>query len=56
MKEPRPRKDGTCFVCHKPRRLDQTRLYRVQAEKDPFDSRFCCEETVSYTHKTLPTT
>jgi hypothetical protein len=44
MKEPRPRKDGTCLVCRKPRRLDQSRLYRVQALADSFCSRKCCEE------------
>jgi hypothetical protein len=42
VKEPRPRKDGTCFVCRKPRRLDQSRLYRVQAKADPFCSADCC--------------
>ena len=43
MKEPRVRKDGRCAHCRGKRRLaNLKRLYRAQAELDPFCSRDCC--------------
>jgi hypothetical protein len=44
MKEPKPRKDGTCYVCRKPRKLKGLKpVYRTAAEHDPFCSKPCCE-------------
>jgi hypothetical protein len=43
VKEPRVRKDGTCAHCRGPRKLaGLKRVYREQAELDPFCSRDCC--------------
>lgn len=47
MKEPRPRKDGLCALasCRKPRKLaGLKKVYRDEAERDPFCSRPCCEQ------------
>ena len=42
--EPSVRPDGTCVMCGKPRRIDQARVYRQHAERDPFCSAKCCRE------------
>jgi hypothetical protein len=43
VKEPRPRKDGTCYVCRGPRKLKGLKpVYRTAAEHDPFCSADCC--------------
>lgn len=45
MNDPRVRKDGNCAHCHGPRKLTGLkRLYREQAERDPFCSATCCRD------------
>lgn len=41
--DPKPRKDGGCAECGKPRRPERSRRYAKQeAERDPFCSTECC--------------
>ena len=39
--EPPVPPDGSCVGCGKPRRVDQSALYRTHAERDPFCSAKC---------------
>jgi len=55
QKEPRMRKDGTCFVCRKPRTIPKPLQKGVPAwvyERDPFCSATCARR---YYGTSLPT-